>query len=188
MPQDSKTDLYAAIRRDYRAGATKRALMRRYNVGWATATRALESAWPRPRKPMAPRRTRLDPFTLAIDAMLRADLDAPRKQRHTATRIFQRLLEEYGARDVSYSMVQRYVSRRRPQIQAAAGAAAAEAFIVQPHPPGLEAEVDFGDVKVWLNGELVTCYLFAFRLSYSGKSVHRPIDRTNGVSCMRLAG
>ncbi|MFF1285710.1 hypothetical protein ACFVY4_34160 [Streptomyces sp. NPDC058299] len=37
----------------------------------------------------------------------------------------------------------------------------------------MEAEVDFGDVKVWLAGELVTCYLFSFRLSYSGKAVHR---------------
>ncbi|GAA2463431.1 hypothetical protein GCM10010405_54940 [Streptomyces macrosporus] len=37
----------------------------------------------------------------------------------------------------------------------------------------MEAEVDFGDVAVRLAGELVTCYLFSFRLSYSGKAVHR---------------
>ncbi|GAA1993330.1 hypothetical protein GCM10009738_87840 [Kitasatospora viridis] len=48
-----------------------------------------------------------------------------------------------------------------------------EAFIPQTHKPGAEAEVDFGDVTVRLAGELVTCYLFAFRLSYSGKAVHR---------------
>ncbi|MEU4079180.1 hypothetical protein [Streptomyces venezuelae] len=48
-----------------------------------------------------------------------------------------------------------------------------EAFVPQSHQPGMEAEVDFGDVKVWLAGELVTCYLFSFRLSYSGKAVHR---------------
>jgi hypothetical protein len=40
-------------------------------------------------------------------------------------------------------------------------------------PAGAEAEVDFGDVKVRLAGELVTCYLFAMRLCYSGKAVHR---------------
>ncbi|MGA4543441.1 hypothetical protein ACPA54_25970 [Uniformispora flossi] len=120
--------------------------------------------------------------------MLRADLDAPRKQRHTVTRIFHRLLDEYGAQDISYPMVRRYVEERRPQIRAAAGLGVDEVFIPQSHPPGMEAEVDFGDVKVCLGGELVTCFLFAFRLSYSGKSVHRPIDRTNGVSCVRLAG
>jgi hypothetical protein len=43
---------------------------------------ALGSAWPTPRKPSPPRRWRLDPFKPLIDQMLRADLDAPRKQRH----------------------------------------------------------------------------------------------------------
>ncbi|MFI1409853.1 transposase [Streptomyces sp. NPDC020707] len=47
------------------------------------------------------------------------------------------------------------------------------AFIAQSHRPGAEAEVDFGDVKVRLAGELVTCFVFAMRLSYSGKAVHR---------------
>jgi hypothetical protein len=38
-----------------------------------------------------------------IDAMLRADLDAPRKQRHTARRVLARLVDEHGAADLSYS-------------------------------------------------------------------------------------
>jgi hypothetical protein len=33
--------------------------------------------------------------------------------------------------------------------------------------------VDFGDVKVRLAGEQVTCFVFAMRLSNSGKAVHR---------------
>ncbi|GAA4991963.1 IS21 family transposase [Yinghuangia aomiensis] len=148
-------------------------MMRRYNVGYATVSKAVGSAWPEPRKVMPARRTRLDPFKLAVDAMLRADLDAPRKQRHTVTRIFHRLLDEYGAEGISYPMVRRYVKERRPQIRAAAGLGVDEAFVPQSHPPGMEAEVDFGDVKVRLGGELVTCYLFAFRLSFSGRSVHR---------------
>lgn len=107
-----------------------------------------------------------------IDGILRADLDAPRKQRHPVTRIFHRLVEEHGA-DVSYPMVRRYVADRKPQIAVVAGKAPIEAFIPQTHPPGMEAEVDFGDVAVRLAGEMVTCYLFSFRLSYSGKAVHR---------------
>ncbi|MEU2379333.1 IS21 family transposase [Streptomyces misionensis] len=108
-----------------------------------------------------------------IDQMLRADLDAPRKQRHTVTRIFHRLVEENGAEDISYQMVRRYVADRKPEILVASGKAPVEAFVPQSHQPGMEAEVDFGDVKVWLAGELFTCYLFSFRLSYSGKAVHR---------------
>ncbi|WP_171072594.1 IS21 family transposase [Streptomyces sp. DASNCL29] len=168
----SKVELYAVIRRDHRAGMTMRELERKYNVAWRTVRKALNSAWPEPRKPLPPRPSALDPYKTVIDGILRADLDAPRKQRHTVTRIFHRLVEEHGA-DVSYPMVRRYVADRKPQIAVEAGKAPIEAFVPQTHPPGMEAEVDFGDVAVRLAGELVTCYLFSFRLSYSGKAVHR---------------
>jgi transposase len=49
----------------------------------------------------------------------------------------------------------------------------AQVFIGQVHQPGAEAEVDFGDVWIMLAGVLTKCCLFTFRLSYSGKSVHR---------------
>ncbi|MFH0522310.1 hypothetical protein ACHBTE_34795 [Streptomyces sp. M41] len=42
-------------------------------------------------------------------------------------------------------------------------------------------------MTIRLAGEQVKVYLFSMRRSYSGKAVHRPIDRTNGVSGMRLA-
>ena len=45
--------------------------------------------------------------------------------------------------------------------------------MLQEHPPGAEAEVDFGDVWVTLAGESVRCFLFTLRLSHSGKAVHR---------------
>ncbi|MFC8660806.1 IS21 family transposase [Streptomyces sp. NPDC057199] len=173
MPQMSKVELYAAIRRDHRAGESMRALERKYGVTYRTVRKAVNSAWPEPRKKLPPRATAIDPYKFVIDQMLRADLDAPRKQRHTVTRIFHRLVEENGAEDISYQMVRRYVADRKPEILAASGKAPVEAFVPQSHQPGMEAEVDFGDVKVWLAGELVTCYLFSFRLSYSGKAVHR---------------
>src|SRR6266851_5591178 len=52
-----------------------------------------------------------------IDGMLREDLEAPRKQRHTAQRVFGRLCDEHDAR-VSYSYVAKYVQRRRAEILA----------------------------------------------------------------------
>lgn len=46
-------------------------------------------------------------------------------------------------------------------------------FVPQTHRPGEKAEVDFGEVTINLRGEPVTCMLFAFRFSFSGKAVHR---------------
>ncbi|WP_164495620.1 IS21 family transposase [Streptomyces sp. ADI95-17] len=168
----SKVELYAAIRRDHRGGMSMRELERKHGVTWRTVRKALDSSWPEPRKKLPPRATTLDPYKAVIDEILRADLDAPRKQRHTVTRIFHRLVEEHGA-DVSYGVVRYYVASRKPEILVESGKAPLEAFVPQTHLPGHEAEVDFGDVTVRLAGELVTCYLFSFRLSYSGKAVHR---------------
>ncbi|GAA1626674.1 IS21 family transposase [Nonomuraea maheshkhaliensis] len=173
MQPKSKVELHAAIRRDSRAGLSIRAIQSKHNVGFRTVEKALASVWPEPRKPLPPRPSRLDPFKPPIDQMIRVDLDAPPKQRHTAKRIFDRLLEEHGAVKVSYGMVRDYVAKRRPQIRLEADRAPAEVFIKQSHRPGAEAEVDFGDVWIHLAGELTRCYLFSFRLSWSGKAVHR---------------
>ncbi|MGY4984054.1 IS21 family transposase [Streptomyces sp. 900105755] len=152
---------------------SNRALQRKYGVGFRTVKAATESVWPEPRKKLPPRKTRLDAFKPAIDQMLRAVLEAPRKQRHTVKRIFDRLLDEQGAVEVTYPMVRAYVAVRRPQIRIEAGRGPLNAFIPQTHLPGAEAEVDFGDVTIRLAGEQVKVFLFAMRLSYSGKAVHR---------------
>jgi transposase len=173
MPGVSKVELYAAIRRDARGGMSRREIARKHGVGRLTVVKAMESAWPEERKKPPPRGSRLDAFRPAIDEMLRADLDAPRKQRHTVTRIWHRLMDEHGMAGVSYSVVRAYVAERKPQVRAEAGRGPAEVFVQQSHKPGDEAEVDFGEVMVMLAGEQVKCYLFCLRLSYSGKAVHR---------------
>lgn len=152
---------------------SNRALQRKHGVGYRTVVAALESAWPKERKPPPKRGSRLDQYRGVIDDWLRADLDAPRKQRHTAKRIFDRLLDEHHATDVSYWMVREHVATRRREIRIEAGREPANTFIPQEHLPGREAEVDFGEVAIRLRGELVTCTLFSLRLSYSGKAAHR---------------
>jgi transposase len=169
----SKVELYAAIRRDARAGMSGRAMEKKYRVGRRTIVKAVSSAWPERRKQLPPRGSKLDPFKPAIDGMLNADLDAPRKQRHTVMRIYRRLMDEHGMADVSYPVVRVYVAERKPQIRAEAGRGPAEVFVPQSHRPGDEAEVDFGMVVVRLAGQDVTCFLFCLRLSFSGKAVHR---------------
>ena len=173
MPPASKVELYAAIRRDVRAGMSARAIERKHGAGRRTIVKAMSSAWPEPRKKLPPRGSKLDPYKPVIDEILRADLDAPRKQRHTITRIYHRLMDEHQMADVSYPVVRAYVAERKPQIRAEAGRGPAEVFVRQSHRPGDEAEVDFGEIVVRLAGEDVGCFLFCLRLSFSGKAVHR---------------
>jgi len=170
-----RVELFAAIRFDWqRQGMSIRSLARKYDVHRRTVRQAIASPVPPDRKTperAAPVRAAVTGW---IDAMLREDLAAPRKQRHTARRIFERLRDEHDAQ-VSYSTVVKYVHRRRPEIcaEARAGDGGVAGFVPQAKEPGAEAEVDFGDVLVELAGRLTRCYLFAFRLSCSGRACHR---------------
>ena len=105
--------------------------------------------------------------------MLREDLTAPRKQRHTARRVLARLVDEHGVGDISYSAVRDYVRVRRVQINAEAGRCVEEAFVPQTHGPAAEAEVDFADLWIDLKGVRTKVFLFTLRLSCSGRAVHR---------------
>jgi transposase len=170
----SRVELFAAIRRDARVeGCSIRELADRYHVHRRTVRQALASAVPPPRKTTARTSPRLEPFQPAIDGMLRADLDAPRKQRHTARRVLARLVDEHGAAEPSYSTVRDYVARRRPEIAAETGRPLEAGCVPQTHPPAAEAEVDFHDLWVVLHGVKAKTALFTMRLSYSGRAVHR---------------
>ncbi|MCP9276804.1 IS21 family transposase [Mycolicibacterium arenosum] len=173
MTRNSRVELYAAIRRDARAGLSGREIQRKHGVGWRTVQSALTSAWPQQRAAYPTRASKLDGFKPAIDDILRSDLNAPRKQRHTVTRIVDRLRTEFGMDDVSYPVVRAYVATRRPEISIECGRGAPGVFVPQTHLPGREAEVDFGEIGVRLRGQLTTCHLFSLRMSYSGKAVHR---------------
>jgi transposase len=170
----TKVELFERIRRDsWREGLSVRALARKYGVHRRLVREALTHAEPVPRKTPVRRSPQLEPLKEIIDGWLRADLDAPRKQRHTVTRIHARLVAEHGAAGVSYSAVRDYVARRRAEIAEEEGRGPARVFIPRHHPPGQHAEVDFGELWVRLAGVMTKCYLFVLRMSYSGKAVHR---------------
>jgi DNA-binding transcriptional regulator YhcF (GntR family) len=115
-------ELFAVIRRDARVdGLSIRELAAKHRVHRRTVRQALASAAPPPRRTPVRTSPRLEPFKAAIDEMLRGDLDAPKKQRHTARRILARLVDEHDAKDLSYSTVRDYVAKRRPKIAAEAG-------------------------------------------------------------------
>ncbi|SCF88976.1 Transposase [Streptomyces sp. MnatMP-M17] len=154
---------------------SQRALAEKYGTHRRTVRQALQSAVPPPRKTPKRRVTVLDPAKRWIDAMLWEDQTAPRKQKHTARRVQQRLATEYGFDSASYSTICDYLIVRRPQIEAEArrGRQHMEGMVPQVHLPGEEAEVDFAEVWVRLAGTAVKCQLFTLRLSHSGKAVHR---------------
>lgn len=166
-----RVELFARIRRDARIeGLSIRELARRHGVHRRTVRQALESAKPPGRKPRQQAAPKLDAVRDLIDGMLQQDIDAPRKQRQTATRIWHRLLDEHAAQ-VGYPTVRDYVRVRRPEILGIVPIA--KAMVPQLHLPGAEAEVDFGEVWVILAGVKTKCFMFAYRLSHSGRAVHR---------------
>ncbi|MFD4562176.1 IS21 family transposase [Streptomyces sp. NPDC058469] len=174
----SKQELFDRIRRDsWQRQLSIRALSKKYGVHRRLVREALSSPVPTPRRRAVRTSPRMEPYKKRVDAWLRADLEAPRKQRHTVRRIVARIEEEFGEA-IPYPTVRDFVAARRKEIAAQAGAPA-EAFVTRHNALGADAEVDFGDVYVDLAGQRTRCYLFAFRLAYSGKSVHR-ISRSCG--------
>lgn len=168
----SRVDLYAEIRRAARVEELSvNALAKRFRVHRRTVRQALASPVPPGRKVPERQAPKLGAFQLLIDGWLRENLTAPKKQRMTATRMHSRLLDEHAA-DVSYAAVRDYVARRRREIVIEAGRIP-EVFVPQLHAPGAEAEVDFGEVWVILAGVKTKCHMFTFRLSHSGKAIHR---------------
>jgi len=140
------------------------------SASWPNGTvrQALESAVPPLRKEYATRsRPALDPWVAVIDGWLLADRAVPRKQRHTARRIWQRLVAEHGA-TLAEVTVSRYVRDRRREL----GLVDVAVAIPQTHLPGAEAEVDFGEFHTNLAGADVACWMFVMRLSHSGRAFH----------------
>ncbi|TFH60908.1 MAG: IS21 family transposase, partial [Gemmatimonadales bacterium] len=99
----------------------------------------------------------LGPFVEIIDQMLKEDAGSPRKQRHTARRIWQRLREEHGYGG-GYTQVSEYVKACRERKQ--------EAFVPLAFPPGT-AKVDWGEALGIEADEVRKVYLFVLTLPWS---------------------
>ena len=104
-----------------------------------------------------PRRPKLEAFTGVIDAILEGDSRVPRKQRHTAKRVFERLKDEYGF-DGQYTIVKDYVRERGRRTQ--------EMFVPLSHAPG-HAQCDFGEAVAIVAGVERKVHYFVLDLPHS---------------------
>src|SRR5512134_2901706 len=122
-------DNWAEIRRRVLVdGLGQRAAYREFHIHWDTLTKILTHPEPPGSRRTTPRpEPKLDPFLPVIHQILEEDKKAPREQRHTAKRIFERLRDEQGSTG-GKSIV-------KPAVAAWRGSHA-EVFVPLAHRPG----------------------------------------------------
>jgi len=137
---------------------SKRAICEEYEIHWKTLQKILAHEEPPGYRLKKPRpKPKLEPFLPILHEILKQDRKAPKKQRHTAKRIFERLRDEYGY-EGKLTVVKDAV-RAWKQTRA-------EVFMPLAHRPG-EAQVDFGEATVVLRGEVTKVAYFVMSLTYS---------------------
>ncbi len=146
----------------FREGKSIRWISKEFRISRKTVVKYLE-------KPDAPRYTLsqarakplADEWRTLVAEIIESDKAAPRKQRHTARRIYQRLVKE-NRYPGSERTIQKIVAdvKNKP---------AAKASIPLVFQPGRDAQVDFGESYADIDGQRVKLHGFEMRLNYSRK-------------------
>ena len=162
-------ELFEEIRREYRFGVgTIQGVAKKLNTHRRMVRQALASALPPERKTPARSSPKLGLVREFIDGILQSDREAPRKQRHTAHRIWQRIQHEHPEVRVAEATVRRYVRRRKQEL----GVAARETFVPQSYDWGVEAQVDWYEAAVEFEEGRQTTHFFTMRSMAGGGAFH----------------
>jgi transposase len=139
-----KVEVYARVRRAVQVdGMSVRRAAREFGLSRQTIRKMLAFSVPpgyQRKKPVA--RPKLGPWLGVVDRILEDDESQPKKQRHTARRIYDRLREEHAFTG-GYTIVKDYVRDARLRRK--------EVFVPLAHPPG-DAQADFGEALVVVGG------------------------------------
>jgi transposase len=155
----TEMEMWRDIRRRILAeGKGKRQICREYGIHFRTLQKILENSEPPGYRQSKPREKRkIGSYIPFIEEALTEDRKAPRKQRHTAKRIFDRLMSECGY-DGGYTAVKEVVRAFKQRTQ--------EVYIPLSHPRGW-AQVDFGYAEIDLAGERTEMAFFVMTLPFS---------------------
>ena len=154
-----RVELYAEVRRSvYVEGLSERAAARRFGLARETVRKMLRSRLPPGYRRTQPIRCpKLDAVTGIIDQILRDDQHRPKKQRHTAKRIWERVRAEHAFTG-GYTIVKDYVREKR--------LGGHEMFVPLAHPPG-DAQADFGEALVVVAGVACKAHYWVVDLPHS---------------------
>jgi transposase len=159
-----------------------RQIARRFHHSRRKVRQVLEESEPRPYTLPAERLApQLGPYKAVIEQILAEDRQAPRKQQHTAAKLYRRLRDEHGYQG-GYDQVRRYVSKL--------GRAQRETFIPLTHPPGRRLEADFGHIYVDFpqGREQVSVLLLTWSHSGYRFAVALPSEQTEAILAGMVQG
>ncbi len=162
-------ELFEEIRREYEFGVgTIAGVAKKLKVHRRMVREAIGSAPPRPRKKTERPRWKLACAVAFVDGILEVDRKAPRKQRHTAHRIWERMRAEMQECSVCERTVRQYVQARKRAL----GLVVNEVFVPQSYDWGVEAQVDWYEAVADLAGERTKLQVFSMRSMASGAAFH----------------
>ena len=174
MERRAKVELFEQIRREYDFGeGTVLGVARRLGVHRRMVRQALANAQPPERKRTERERPVIAPLVPFIDGILEADRKAPRKQRHTAHRIWQRIWTEMPERKVAEVTIRQYVRERKQEL----GWSTRTTCVPQSYEPGQEGQVDWYEAWAELAGEPTVLQVFSMRSMAGGGAFHRAYYR-----------
>jgi transposase len=162
-------ELFEQIRREHEhGGGSIRGIAKKLGIHRRMVREALASAVPRDRKVPVRVRPKLGPVIPFIEAILETDQKAPRKQRHTAHRIWCRIQAEMPEVQVGECTVRRYVRCRKIELRLASQ----EPFVPQSYRWGEEGQVDWYEAYVDIAEERQKAEIFSMRSMASGGAFH----------------
>ena len=174
MERRAKVELFEQIRREYEFGVgTIKGVAHKLGVHRRLVRQALANAEPPEREQSQRQRPVIGPLRAFINAILEADRKAPRKQRHTAHRIFERIRTELPEHKVAEVTVRLYVRERKREL----GWSTRATCVPQSYQLGQEGQVDWYEAWAELSGAPVLLQVFSMRSMASGAAFHRAYHR-----------